>query len=422
MAWLRRGVAVVPEVDMDKLMKQHLQAKRAAINPPAGFHDRLVARLDRSSPRKPFGALPQLAMALSIVLGVALLAIGISYVKSQRTVAPVRATPTVRPSASPSVQAYAGCLVPLPASWSQAISGGAIKTAPSDAPAAFAISADGSRVFAGDAAKAWMGVVALDRSGHETRITPFLPGYDMVISGGFDGRWLLWAEANYRVQKELTLRAWDSVSNRFLTLSTGVFEQVSVDHGKAAWINPVDRQLHLFDLASGSDQRLDPSASYATFSWPMLIWAQGSTGDAKLHAASAVTGKAITLPAELSSIRDIHYIVGAPGRLAWSGGQRVTDLWFWQAGSQPRVLFQASDYADVWSIGSTLVGAVGSSSDYLVDLRTGATTEVPNRVLGPVLNGDALALTRSTSGVTEMSVPMTVSVLASSALPQLAGC
>ncbi|MDQ6883887.1 MAG: hypothetical protein M3077_06565 [Candidatus Dormibacteraeota bacterium] len=405
---------------MDELMKQHLRAKRAAINPPAGFHDRLVARLDRSSPRKPFGALPQLAMALSIVMGVALIAIGISYIKSQRTVAPVRATPTVLPSASPSAQAYAGCLVPLPASWSQAISGGAIKTAPSDAPAAFAISPDGSRVFAGDAAKPWLGIVVLDRAGHESRITSFLPGYDMVINGGFDGRWLLWAEANYHVQRELTLRAWDSTSNRFLTLATGVFEQVSVDHGKAAWIN--DRQLHLFDLASGRDQRLDASASYATFSWPMLIWAQGSTGDARLHAASAVTGNAITLPAELSSIRDIHFIVGAPGRLAWSGGQTVTDVWFWNAGSQPRVLFRASDYADVWSIGSTLVGAVGSSSDYLVDLRTGATTEVPNRVLGPVLNGDALALTRSTSGVTEMSVPMTVSVLASSALPQLAGC
>jgi hypothetical protein len=407
---------------MDEFMKQHLQAKRAAINPPAGFHDRLVARLDRSSPRKPFGALPQLAMALSVVMGVALLAIGISYVKSQRTVAPVRATPTVRPSASPSVQAYAGCLVPLPASWSQAISGAAIKTAPSDAPAAFAISADGTRVFAGNAAKAWMGIVALDRSGHETRIASFLPGYDMVISGGFDGRWLLWAEANYHVERESTLRAWDSVSNRFLTLSTGVFEQVSVDHGKAAWINTVDRQLHLFDLASGSDQRLDASASYATFSWPMLIWAQGSTGDLRLHAASALTGKPIALPAELSSIRDVHFIVGAPGRLAWSGGQTVTDVWFWSAGSQPRVLFRGADYADVWSIGSTLVGGVGPSSDYLIDLRTGATTEVPNRVLGPVLNGDALGLTRSTTRVTEMSVPMTVSVLSSSTLSPLTGC
>jgi hypothetical protein len=413
----------VSEVDMDELMRQHLHAKRAAMNPPAGFHDRLVARLDRSSPREPFRALPQLAMALGVVMCVALLAIGISYVKSQRTVAPVRATPTVLPSASPSAQAYAGCLVPLPASWSQAISGGAIRTAPSDAPAAFAIAADGSRVFAGDAAKPWLGIVALDRAGHETLITPFLPGYDLVISGGYDGRWLLWAEANYHVQREFTLRAWDSTSNRFLTLSTGAFEQVSVDHGKAAWINTVDRQLHLFDLASGSDQRLDASASYATFSWPMLIWAQGSTGDSRLHAASAVTGKAITLPAELSSIRDVHFIVGAPGRLAWSGGgQTVTDVWFWQAGSQPRIVFRATDYADVESIGSTLVGAVGSSSDYLVDLRTGATTEVPNRVLGPVLNGDALALTRSTSGVTEMSVPMTVSVLSSSALPRLAGC
>jgi len=407
---------------MDELMKQHLQAKRAAMNPPAGFHDRLVARLDRSSPRKPFRALPQLAMALGVVLGVALLAIGVSYVKSQRTGVPVRTTPTVLPSASPSAQDYAGCLVPLPASWSQAISGGAIKTAPSDAPAAFASSPDGSRIFAGDAAKPWLGIVALDRAGHESRITSFLPGYDMVIGGGFDGRWLLWAEANYHVERESTLRAWDSVSNRFLTLSTGVFEQVSVDHGKAAWINTVDRQLHLFELVSRTDQRLDASASYATFSWPMLIWAQGSTGDARLHAASALTGKPIALPAELSSIRDVHFIVGAPGRLAWSGGQTVTDVWFWQAGSQPRVIFRAHDYADVESIGSTLVGAVGSSADYLVDLRTGATTEVPNRVLGPVLNGDVLALTRSTSGVTEMSVPMTVSVLSSSALPQLAGC
>ena len=410
------------EVDMDELMKQHLQAKRAAMNPPAGFHDRLVARLDRSSPRKPFRALPQLAMALGVVMGVALLAIGVSYVKSQRTGAPVRATPTVLPSASPSAQAYAGCLVPLPASWSRAISGGAIKTAPSDAPAAFAISPDGSRIFAGDAARPWLGIVALDRAGRESRITSFLPGYDMVISGSFDGRWLLWAEANYHVERESTLRAWDSVSNRFLTLSTGVFEQVSVDHGKAAWINTVDRQLHLFELASGTDQRLDASASYATFSWPMLIWAQGSTGDARLHAASALTGKPIALPAELSSIRDVHFIVGAPGRLAWSGGQTVTDVWFWQAGSQPRVIFRAHDYADVEAVGSTLVGAVGSSADYLVDLRTGATTEVPNRVLGPVLNGDALAITRAMGGVTEMSVPMTVSVLSSSALPQLAGC
>jgi hypothetical protein len=406
---------------MDELMRQHVQAKRAAMNPPAGFHDRLVARLDRSSPRKPFGALPQLAMALGIVAGVALLAIGISYIKSQRTIAPVRPTPTVRPSASPSAQAYAGCLVALPVSWSQAISGGVVKTAPSDAPAAFAVSADGSRVFAGDAAKPWLGIVALDRAGHETLITSFLPGYDMVISGGFDGRWLLWAEANYHVQQELTLRAWDSTSNRFLTLSTGVFERVSVDHGKAAWIDTRDRQLHLFDLALGSDQRLNASASYATFSWPMVIWAE-SSGNLRLHAASAITGQPISLPAELSSVQDVHFVTGAPGTLAWSGGQLVRDLWFWQSGSQPRLLFRASDYADVWSIGSTLVGAVGSSSDYLVDLRTGATTEVPNRVLGPVLNGDTLALTRSTSGVTEMSVPMTLSVLSGASLAPLPGC
>ena len=412
---------MVPEVDMDELIKQHLQAKRAAINLPAGFHDRLVARLDQSAPRKSFGVLPQLAMALGIVMSVALLAIGFSYLKSQRTVAPLRATPTIRSSASPSAQAYAGCLVPLPASWSQTISGGAIKTAPSDAPAAFAIAADGSRVFAGDAAKPWLGIVELDRAGHETLITSFLPGYDMVISGGFDGRWLIWAEANYHVQRQLTLRAWDSTTNQLLKLSTGAFEQVSVDHGKAAWIETGDRRLHLFDLASGSDQRLDAFASYATFSWPMLIWAQ-ATGDLKLHAASAITGKLISLPAELSSVRDVHFVVGAPGKLAWSGGQLVRDLWFWQPGLQPRVLFRASDYADVWSIGSTLVGAVGSSADYLVDLRSGATTEVPNRVLGPVLNGDALAITRAMSGVTEMSVPMTVSVLSSSALPQLAGC
>ncbi len=185
--------------------------------------------------------------------------------------------------------------------------------------------------------------------------------------------------------------------------------------------NLATRQLHLFDLASGSDHRLDASAWYATFSWPMVIWAQ-ATGDLRFHAASAITGKLISLPAELSSVRDVHFVVGAPGKLAWSGGPLVRDLWFWQPGSQPRILLRASDYADVWSIGSTLIGAVGSSADYLVDLRSGATTEVPNRVLGPVLNGDALAITRAMSGVTEMSVPMTVSVLSSSALPQLAGC
>src|SRR6202022_3593907 len=65
----RRKRVGVFAVDMDAVLKQHLQAKRAAMNPPAGFHDRLVARLDRSSPRKPFRALPQLAMALGVVLG-----------------------------------------------------------------------------------------------------------------------------------------------------------------------------------------------------------------------------------------------------------------------------------------------------------------------------------------------------------------
>lgn len=91
------------DVDLEELIREHIRARRAAANPPTGFHHRLMARLDAPEPRR-LGILPQLAMALAIVLGVAVLVVSFSYVKSHWATSTIpaverhRATPYTIPT------------------------------------------------------------------------------------------------------------------------------------------------------------------------------------------------------------------------------------------------------------------------------------------------------------------------------------
>jgi photosystem II stability/assembly factor-like uncharacterized protein len=105
------------EVDVEDLIREHIRGRHAAANPPADFHHRLMARLDTAEPRRP-GIVPQLAMALAIVLGVAGLLASISYIKSHWSTprGPSKSRSAV-PYSIPSPPAVAASCSSVPRQW-----------------------------------------------------------------------------------------------------------------------------------------------------------------------------------------------------------------------------------------------------------------------------------------------------------------
>jgi hypothetical protein len=106
---------MAPDVDVEELIREHIQARRATANPSAGFHHRLMARLDAPEPRR-LGIVPQLAIALAIVLSVALVAIGLTFMNSQKNSGPAKET-NAKPYTIASPPMAPSSCSPVPRQW-----------------------------------------------------------------------------------------------------------------------------------------------------------------------------------------------------------------------------------------------------------------------------------------------------------------
>lgn len=88
------------DIEVEELIRKHIQARRAAVTLPIGFHRRVMARLDGTAPRR-LGVVPQLAIAFAIVLSVALVAVGLTYIRSQQSPGPALQTPAQQTKETP---------------------------------------------------------------------------------------------------------------------------------------------------------------------------------------------------------------------------------------------------------------------------------------------------------------------------------
>ncbi|HVB14611.1 MAG TPA: hypothetical protein VNH38_07640 [Candidatus Dormibacteraeota bacterium] len=242
------------------------------------------------------------------------------------------------------------CQVALPASW--------LKATHRQLPASplglnpFAVASNGRAYFAAVEAAAWSGVVEVNAAtGVAHRIEEFTPPTETVtptgstghtsvnvLSGSFDGRWLVWEQERQLqgLATATTLMAWDSVSGDIWSIAgpfsaaVPVAQDPAPEAGLLAWGGSsagksatIHFQLYsLRDRRSKAVREAPRQNSFGgAFFWHHALLFDVGGGLAKqkswhLEAFSVTTGDPTAVPAALRTLRGLE-TVGADAQYAY---------------------------------------------------------------------------------------------------------
>lgn len=341
---------------------------------------------------------------------------------------PVVTAPTAPPSVTPTASR---CPAQLPASWASRLQAGTVPLAPSLSVVPFAMSPDGSQLYAGVWGPDWSGVAAISRTGQVQRIHAFPTGGGQVFWGDASENNLIWAESYSPTDlSQGALFIWDRAGNTVGEIAkTPVLPVVGGSH--ATWVDSTDAghsRVHLFDLASHTDHVVfTGSARTSTIAGDWLVWTGGTRPDqpATLHLVDVTTGAALSTPPPLDKVTGVSYVTGGPGTLTWIGSDGRT-IYTWRTGmAAPKVLFYAGtgDFADYPIASGPYVVWTASATAYIADTTTGAVATLSTTPTQPVIRGKFVVLNTGSADSAKVEHPVRpVNVLDISGLPPLSGC
>jgi hypothetical protein len=306
------------------------------------------------------------------------------------------------------------CMVDLPESWSRALEEGKIGLPASDYLYAFAVAADGSRVFGSLYSDEWSGVVAVDRDGTVTRIRAFdNPDRDSA-NGAFDGRWLVWGERPS--EQYLALRdvhVWDSTTGEVMDLPDARDVRLAgpvLSQGKFAWSRSLGNllqpyELHIYSLADRHDTVVSNGKQVfpIAFLGSKLLVSERETPDDTPHLAmvDAATGQSSPVPGLLAALAPGDNIVASASVIAWPSNNAVT---VWRPGEpKAKQIFALDPYGGVPDIGiaGDLVEWGGLSGTVVADLKSGSVTLLTERGGFAYANGHSLVVGRALGPITK---------------------
>ncbi len=336
------------------------------------------------------------------------------------------------------------CQVAVPAAW-QAVLDRGIVDVPESHLVPFGVSGDAQSVFAALYSPEWSGVAMVSaRTGEYTRIFPFAsPSDDQVGGGGFDGRWLAWAEQHSkRDLNDWTLRAWDSRSRQVVTVTeaprkdgrtvSGPIVIPAVSHGMLAWVQATpngDGEAHLYSLAHRRDQVLSSGRVLTpiTFWWPYVIWQERDGTDSvgpsgHLEMAEATTGRRVELPEALATVHHLAYLAASDSLVTWTD---MVSLWIWRPGEPAaREVFHApsGEYIQFPAIARDMIVWDGVMGPWVADVRSGSVAKIPQQYGGLFARDSALLVVAPTSLAKTARPSLRIRVADATRLPPLPGC
>ena len=339
------------------------------------------------------------------------------------------------------------CQVPLPRQWLAELAGNRTPVSGvSSVPLAFAIGPGGGSYFAEYYSPAWSGVVEVARgSGAMRHIFRFPSSQYAVVSGAFDGRWLVWTLSETRVDPvPATLMDWNLRSGQVSTLvpyagSASVITFTldttapGAGEGWLAWtIIPGGvggGGYFLADLSQDTSYQLHigEPPGFGFFVGDLFIYDVGGlhphTVDGAVRMGSWTKS---SVPEKLASrLHALRFGLVAsldPSGAAWSDS--VGQLWLWSVGEPAAVKLQiGTGVSDLVQAGPYVIWGYSSGSEYVADLASGSYARLPISNASDFAAGDAVLFTWSPSPATQKAHPLyTSSVLITGSLNPLPRC
>jgi hypothetical protein len=302
------------------------------------------------------------------------------------------------------------CLVSLPQAWQREFGRGTIANVPDESIVPFAVSPSSDSVFVTDFSPRWHGIARVDAvTNRHVRIRS-LPSTDQVLTGAFDGRWLVWTELHsLTTYFDWTLYAWDSQTLRVVQLASAGREKGQLITGPVAWpaiedgvvgwsqaVSSTTSKLHLYSMTTHTDHVVAVGAvSDPVFlgSWVVWDYLDATRQHSQFAFANVDTGQLTSVPAALSSVRDPTMLAGSADTLAWAASG-LQQLYVWRAPwlAPIRVLtVTKGDFAEYPAIAGNVVTFDGASAAFAADLRSSSITQITPQAGAIVGKGNTLA-------------------------------
>lgn len=304
----------------------------------------------------------------------------------------------------------------------------------------FAAGTDTSTFFAEFYSSAWSGVVSISApSGHITKIAGFKDGsMDQAYTGGFDGRWLVWAQLVSQTNwNDWQIWAWDSATNQVFEIGSpalvggvpvaGPFLEVVLANGRAAWVQANASgtgEVHLYSLPDRHDQVVGSSATNPVAFWGRdLLWQHidvtGQSGH--INMIDVDTGQPANVPAPLASVRHLAFLATSSDLVTWTDGQSI-----WAFRSQNAVaslVYNQPNYsAGYLAIAGDLITWTGSAGPLALDVRSSSVVSLTGGNGDRFTQNGALVIYWPVSKTRSASTAFYVSVVDASKLAALPSC
>ncbi|MFD3472820.1 hypothetical protein ACFWWM_42170 [Streptomyces sp. NPDC058682] len=338
------------------------------------------------------------------------------------------------------------CKVDTPAAWKQAQTAGMLQAAQDESLDPMAVAPDGSSVIAASRRDGRVTLVWLRDQGRErtTIYTVANSGQGGLGLADFDGRWLVFdVVASNDVDSKWELFAWDSRAGgapKSIAKTQvgpdgnpvpGPFMYPWVNDGKATWVQgvsdgtkdqkltDVQRQVHLYDLASATDKivhtgRMAPSF----FAGDTLVWPEAFAIDTptKLTAVTA-QGTPGSLPAALAAADGSPASASDGTTWAWTGvGNK--NLYAWRAGWPAPVMVVEGAPIDWVHVAGDVITWTDSTATWAADLRGRAYTQMTPQYGGTNSHGTAVVVSYTGPDKRSVSYVFTSAGLAPLSCPQ----
>ena len=204
--------------------------------------------------------------------------------------------------------------------------------------------------------------------------------------------WLVWVEPGV-----VDLQLWNASTHEIRQVAagpqlegtsylTGSHNNAVIGHGYMAWsqaVSSTSAELRVYELTTGHVTILDSGdVGSPVFAGADLVWTKRDAGAAhtRFVFADATTLQLVAAPAELSSPREIGFVVGSPDRLVWTGTPGSSNgTWFVDdlAARTIRTYTASDHYFQFPQLAGPYLVWFGADKNSIVDLRSGAGFDLP---------------------------------------------
>jgi len=292
------------------------------------------------------------------------------------------------------------CKAGSSAAWHRTLSHHVTAVSKTTAMVPLALAHDGRSFFAEVYSPRFSGVARVEsRTSAVMRIKAFPdPKFDQAW-GAFDGRWLVWNEYHgFDSFDDFTTWAWDSRTRKLTQIGAATrgpngqfwespWRGADVRRGIATWVQGVGPdelgELHSYNLQSGRDlvvRHGHPGGGFL-LDHHLVVWTEASARGVptRMHAASALTGRPVSLPRALRGLRNVTGLQTDGRRIGYPDA-RYKSLWWAPAlGAQPHEVVGTRhlDHVDnSVSVGGRYVGFGVFPDVYVADTKTRRYIEV----------------------------------------------